>query len=143
MSEVMRKKGVVEEGLEHRLFESIEALVDGRITHSSGATTDRGTVHRVFRNGVRVLEGAVVPHEAKPVSADNGFKAYCEAIQDIEARTILAIRAYRDEIKGPANLVWRVKPELRDGSVYVRLSFEPSLRQVAPGIWIEERLLDG
>lgn len=113
---------------------SIEALTERHPTWSRSAYTTRQTIHRVFSNGVAKAE------------MENHAPAWSDP-QKLAQRTFEVILAYRREIQGPVDLIWRVEPEMirRDHGVecYVRLSFEPSLIRVAGGVWVEQRLTEG
>jgi len=69
-----------------------------------------------------------------------------DTVERMCAMTLTAVTAYRNSVPGPVDLVWRVEPELRTDpetgtrSLYCRLCFEPSLVNVANGVWVESRL---
>lgn len=117
------------------LRERIEALSDTHPMYSRNAYTHRRTMHRIFANGALVEEGAERPH-------------IFGNLQFLADSTYDAVKAHRDSIDGPVDLVWRVEPELREGpedrlALYCRLCFEPSLTRVAPGVYVEQRMTIG
>lgn len=118
-----------------KLKSDIEALsAAGRILWSRGALTPRLTQHIVFANGAE-----------KPETQAPAFLAEASVV-DLCAMTLIAVTAYRQKFEGPVDLIWRREPSLDSHwgggkiAVSVRLCFEPTLVQVASGVWVEERL---
>ena len=132
MSEVDLKEPLTDDQLVEKLRTDIEGLSDSAPMYSRNAYTHRRTPHVVFANGVRKEEFAAYA----PVDTD---EVMC-------AMTLTAVTAYRNSIPGPVDLVWRVEPKLQTDpetgvrDLYCRLCFEPSLVNVANGVWVESRL---
>ena len=111
----------------------IEGLAE-RVMYSRAALTARLTQHTVFVNGLVKTEGVemVLGSSRTP--------------SELAEMTLMAVLALRNQHRGPVDLIWRVEPEFReqDGNVdlYVRLCFEPSLTQVAAGVWVEKRMAE-
>lgn len=113
-----------------KLKADIEALVEGRVMYSRSALTARLTQHTVICNGSFLgEEGTVRIAPSDP--------------QDMADATLRFAEIMRRAISGPVDLVWRVEPRFeQDGKLYTRLCFEPVIQQVAPGVWVEQRLFD-
>ena len=132
MSDALTLEPVVQtdEGILAKLKADIEALSDGAIMWSRSVYTARRTVHRIFKNGMEIPEGGIAI-----LMGDVDLAELAE-------RQLIAIKAYRQTIAGDVDLVWRVEPEARVGeggelNLYTRLCFEPSLDNVAKGVWVE------
>lgn len=132
MSETVTIEPLTDEQLVEKLRKNIESMSHGQVMYSRTAYTARRTPHVVFANGVRKEEFAAYA----PVDTD---EVMC-------AMTLTAVTAYRNSIPGPVDLVWRVEPKLQTDpetgarDLYCRLCFEPSLANVAKGVWVESRL---
>lgn len=65
--------------------------------------------------------------------------------QDVAWQVFNHVAAYRQSIAGVVDLVWRRYPEIdrseRGVRITTRLCFEPTLVQVAQGVWVEVRLV--
>ena len=134
MSESIVFEPITDEQHVEGLRTSIEALAVGVPMYSRNAYTHRRTPHVVFKNGYEVREGDPAP----PVDL---LAVMCR-------ETLNSVTAYRNSIPGPVDLVWRIEPELRTNpatgtrSLYCRLCFEPSLANVAKGVWVDSRLTE-
>jgi hypothetical protein len=133
MSEILDRNVLEHSDVLSKLTRDIEALSDGPVTWSRGALTPRRTQHTVFVNGEITLEGA-----ERPLVDAN--------VETLAQMTLEAVKAHRGSIEGPVGLVWRIEPELHlfgdRLQLYTRLCFEPSLTQVAPGVWVETRMTE-
>ena len=132
MSEPPVIEPLTDEQLVEKLRTDIESLSAGSPMHSRNAYTHRRTPHVVFANGAIRPEGGM----SQPI----------DTVERMCAMTLTSVTAYRYTVPGAVDLVWRVEPELRTDpatgtrSLYCRLCFEPSLVNVAHGVWVESRL---
>lgn len=113
------------------LTESIDKLSRASPMRAYNWSTHRGTKFIVF--GVN----GVLEEGAESVWSDLSAQKASEAVFG-------HVAAYRRTFNGPVDLVWRRDAELdrseRGIRMTVRLCFEPTLVQVAKGVWVESRL---
>lgn len=111
------------------LTRQVEGLSNNPPAYSRTAYTPRRTRHVIFVDGALKEEGCG-----------------CSPAELVEIQ-FTAIKAYRQTIPGPVDVVWRIGPEIAypngRARIYTRLCFEPSLTQVAKGVWVAEGLTEG
>lgn len=95
------------------LMSRIEALTNNHPLFGDNAITPRGTAYVTIVNGHAKEE------------AEKGFPPCMPAAWIVDDAFEQA-KKLRDQIEGPAYVVWRATPRVeRDGSLYMRLCFEP------------------
>lgn len=99
----------------------IKAMAEASSTGEPSAYTADRTLYRAFSSG-RLRD------ERDPPGRFEG------TFEELVAKTLEAVQAYRDEIAGPVDLVWRTLPEhsvetwkgRAAHNIYLRLAFEPA-----------------